>query len=188
MEFRHLRLDDVKQLLQWGVHDDARLYHYGFNYKDKKLQKDWYYSKYIPFRKYIYGGFIEKELVGYITLKEIKWFRRKAMMGVAIDIDKVNKGYGQALINHYLQHVFTKTPLKAIELWVATFNTRAIRCYEKSGFTIVKSVEKLYEEQSLGYEILTTYPEVITKTSNRGIYMMYHLMRIEKRDFKKHLL
>lgn len=53
--------------------------------------------------------------------------------------DYLNKGYGTEIIKHFTQKLFNELNAKKILIDPASTNKRAIRCYEKAGFTFVKN-------------------------------------------------
>lgn len=52
--------------------------------------------------------------------------------------DYLNKGYGTKIVKLFTDYIFTRFPAEIILIDPATSNKRAIRCYEKAGFTFVK--------------------------------------------------
>ncbi|MCD6507633.1 GNAT family N-acetyltransferase [Candidatus Poribacteria bacterium] len=75
--------------------------------------------------------------IGNISLDEIDWKNRKAIMGIIIgERDYWDQGYGSDAVKTLLSFAFHELNLNRIELSVYDFNPRAIRCYEKCGFVI----------------------------------------------------
>lgn len=152
-----LQLADVKQMSQWGTHTDLRFEAYNFPYTTTLDYILWYHSKRKPFRKYIYGAFLETRLIGYITFKNIDWLARKGEMGVVFDPNYINQGYGTEAIKQYLALVFGKFPINRIMLKTAKFNVRGQRCYEKVGFRQTEVRFEPYEDQSFPFELIMNY-------------------------------
>jgi len=171
---------DVMQMTQWGKHEDIRLLHYNFEYTKSEDCERWYHSKNKFLRKYIFGIYTGDILVGYITLKNINWFLRKAEMGIVLNPLKVNMGYGRKGIQKYLKLVFSKYKIKKIILRVAAFNQRGKRAYEHVGFKIYKESYEAYEEQEflLENENYTLFDEMIYKRGQ--IYTKYYYMEYNK--------
>ena len=75
-----------------------------------------------------------EQLIGYINLVEEP---SEVFFGIGVHPDYCNQGYGQKIaqeaceISHQLYHG------KPIYLEVRTWNTRAVKCYEKAGFHII---------------------------------------------------
>lgn len=73
--------------------------------------------------------------IGFIELAGYDWIARNAWVGVGIgDPDYRGKGYGTDAMNILLKFAFRGQNLHRVNLGVFSFNPRAIRCYEKSGF------------------------------------------------------
>lgn len=180
LSVKPLKPKDVIQMIRWGKHDDIRLLHYNFNYKSIYDCYQWYRSKNKFLRKYIFGIYTEDILVGYITLKNINWLTRKAEMGIVLDPNQVNKGYGTEGLKKYLKIVFRKYKMKKIILRVAAFNERARRAYEKVGFKIYKEAYEVYEEQEflLANDDHTLFNEMIFKKGK--VYTKYYYMFYNK--------
>lgn len=53
--------------------------------------------------------------------------------------DYLNKGYGTQIIKLFTQKLFDELGAKKIMIDPATSNKRAIHCYQKAGFTIIKT-------------------------------------------------
>jgi diamine N-acetyltransferase len=76
-------------------------------------------------------------LIGTIGFHEIDWISRKAEIGIMIGEKSLwNKGYGTEAMSLMLQHGFETLNLHRIYLKVFSNNPRAIRSYEKAGFTL----------------------------------------------------
>jgi RimJ/RimL family protein N-acetyltransferase len=76
------------------------------------------------------------KLIGSLGFHEIDWRNRMAEFGIIIG-DKAywNKGYGTEAVRLLVKHGFTTLNLNRIFLEVFETNPRAIRAYEKAGFT-----------------------------------------------------
>jgi RimJ/RimL family protein N-acetyltransferase len=77
----------------------------------------------------------EGRLLGNCSLHRIDWTNRHAMFGIFIgDKNDRRKGYGRDATRVLLRYAFEEAGLNRIELEVFSFNTSAIRLYEKVGF------------------------------------------------------
>jgi RimJ/RimL family protein N-acetyltransferase len=73
--------------------------------------------------------------IGAIDLRHVTKFHRRAELGVMIgDMNYWSKGYGTSAINVLLTYAFGKLKLHRVYLGVYSYNTRAIKLYEKLGF------------------------------------------------------
>ena len=78
----------------------------------------------------------EHKAIGFIELAGYDWVSRNAWVGIGIgDPDYRGKGYGTEAMTLLLKFAFRVQNLHRVNLGVFAFNPRAIRCYEKSGFT-----------------------------------------------------
>jgi diamine N-acetyltransferase len=77
------------------------------------------------------------KLIGSLAFDAIDWRIRAAEFGILIgDKSYWNKGYGTEAVRLLVKHGFTTLNLNSIYLHVFETNPRAIRAYEKAGFTI----------------------------------------------------
>ena len=184
--FRKIRFSDAMKFSKWGKHDDVRFYQYNFPFEEKIEYEQWFFFKQKLIRKKIYGLFdTENNPVGFITLKNIKWFKRSAEMGIAINPDQLGEGLGRVLIKAYLAYIFKTYPINTMRLRVATFNVRAQKCYQSCGFSnITKRVEP-FEEQSFKMEIMAMYPDQFY-IKNNILYTDFFVMEIDKKTFLNH--
>lgn len=73
--------------------------------------------------------------IGSIGFHEIRRKNKNATLGILIgDKNYWNKGYGMEAMKLILDYGFQKLDLHRIELYVFSFNKRAIHVYEKLGF------------------------------------------------------
>ena len=78
---------------------------------------------------------IEKEsndFIGNIEITNI--IDDRGEIGIAISSKKQNMHYGQESMKRVIEYAFNELNLNELELNVYSFNTRAIKCYEKVGF------------------------------------------------------
>jgi len=76
------------------------------------------------------------ELFGHLTLYGASLPERRASFAILIGPDHVGHGIGPKATQLALSYGFRELGLNRIELHAWAFNTRAIRAYEKAGFTI----------------------------------------------------
>lgn len=173
---RIMELKDVSQMSHWGSHEDPRFYPYNFPYNKAIDYLLWYKSKTSLFRRYLYGVFLGERLIGYITLKHIRWLRKEAQMGVSFDPNFVSRGYGTKAISAYLEQVFSDFRLDTIKLKTAIFNIRGQKCYEKVGFVPYETKFEPYEDQTQRFELMLRYDDfsmVGEEIWTHYIYMRY---------------
>ena len=83
------------------------------------------------------------KLIGGISLMNINWTNRSAMLGISIyDPKNRGKGYGQESMKLCLDFAFRNLNLNRVELETFDFNKRAKDCYVKVGFREVGTKRK----------------------------------------------
>ncbi|HAS72819.1 MAG TPA: N-acetyltransferase [Clostridiales bacterium UBA8960] len=182
LEFRKLRRQDAYEFVKWGRHEDPRFYQYNFPYTKKEEFDVWYYSKQKLLSKKVYGLFLEDYPLGFITLKNINWFSKRAELGVAVDPNHISEGFGTELIKRFLDYVFSHFPIDTMQLRVAHFNQRAQKSYEKIGFKFVKQIVEPFEEQSFRTMIIERYPEQFDLIGDL-LFTTFYVMEIKKEDW-----
>ena len=85
-------------------------------------------------RNNFYSFCDDGKLIGYINLIEEA---SEVFYGIGIDPAYCNQGYGQKITEASRALSHELYPGKPLYLEVRTWNTRAVRCYEKAGFHIV---------------------------------------------------
>ncbi len=176
-------LSDVKQMENWRLHEDPWFYHYNFDCRTESERSTWLKSKRVLLTRDIFGLFLGDCMIGFISIKNYKWLTRTAEMGISIDLNHVNKGYGSEGLKLYIAYVFKHTFFKRIVLRVVAFNERAIRAYLKAGFEITKKTYISYEEQRYATAIIEADSEA--DVIEDEIYAYYYYMTIEKRNVRK---
>ena len=74
-----------------------------------------------------------KQLVGFFNLIDEE---TEVFFGIGVAPDCCNKGYGREICEEALELSRESYPGKTIYLEVRTWNSRAVKCYEKAGFSI----------------------------------------------------
>lgn len=72
-------------------------------------------------------------LVGFTNLLEEE---RSVFVGIGVAPELCGQGYGQRILKEICELSKQRYPDKPLYLEVRTWNTRAVRCYEKAGFRI----------------------------------------------------
>jgi ribosomal protein S18 acetylase RimI-like enzyme len=81
-------------------------------------------------RCFLFDG---KQLVGFFNLIDEE---TEVFFGIGVAPDCCNKGYGREICEEALELSRELYPGKTIYLEVRTWNARAVKCYEKAGFSI----------------------------------------------------
>lgn len=75
--------------------------------------------------------------LGQTDLYTINWKLRSAELAIVMGEEaQRGRGFGSEALDLMLGYAFGTLGLERVELEVATENTRAIRCYERAGFTL----------------------------------------------------
>lgn len=185
---RELVREDVDKMQSWGKHEDPLFFNYNFPRLNSKEADDWYQIKTSRLRKKCFAiENMEKKLVGYIAIRDIKWIKRESELGIVLDPDCVNKGYGTEAILLFLEYYFNQLRMASIKLRTAKYNKRAIRCYKNCGFRLIKESVDEFEDQyceifyNPRYRNVTEYFNVIDGKR----VTKYYYMEITKEEFQK---
>ena len=145
MERKH-----VEEMQLWGEHRDPLFFSYTMPKMNKK-QKDYWFSKktYSFTRKCFVVYNHQNELVGYISLRNIKWVRKIGELGIVFDPNKLSSGYGTDSLKSFIRYYFETMSMKRLVLRVAEFNTRAQKCYINCGFAIDGTYYNEFEDPNL---------------------------------------
>ena len=130
LTYAHLSDDAKQQICAWKYGGDYAIYNLP-SYADMQAQHRGFMN---PEAEQDYYGFWDEDaLVGYIKLTEMG---TAVAIGIGVKPELCNKGYGQQIIGIAAAISGQLYPSKPLCLEVRTWNTRAIRCYEKAGFQI----------------------------------------------------
>lgn len=143
IELKYFQRSDFKQLIDWS-HSPAFLLQWSgssFNYPLDGQQLEKYIENANNENSEIFVyKVVDLELaetIGHISLGKIDRKNRSARIGRVLIGDKRarGKGIGQQMIKEILKLAFNDLHLHRVSLGVFDFNTSAIACYEKVGFT-----------------------------------------------------
>jgi RimJ/RimL family protein N-acetyltransferase len=97
------------------------------------------------------------KLVGIVNLVNVSWISHNAEVGLLaiFDPDGWGKGYGSDAMVVLLDMAFSVLNLHSVYLWVAGFNERAIRFYEKIGFTNTGKLREMAYRNGNRYDVIT---------------------------------
>jgi len=183
---RELRLEDVDQMQNWAEHEDPLFFYYNFPKISQKERQQWYQMKTRWLIRKSYA--IENEhgrVIGYLSIRNINWIKRESELGIVLDPAYINQGYGSEALWVFLGHYFETLKMQSLKLRTAKFNKRAIRCYQRCGFRIIKETEEEFEDQ---YSEIFYQPEYqhLKKlfTEKRGKKMTKYLhMKITRKEY-----
>ena len=187
IKLKPIELADVYQMKNWGTHENTLLFDYNLPpWTDDELE-EWYKYKTNSITKKYYSIFNEEDrLIGYIGIKNIKRILKKATLGIVLDPNYVNRGYGTEIIQTYLDYFFNEMNMKTMYLEVAKFNKRAMKCYKKCGFSVVTMYSDEFFDQNLNLEDPYYLEEKSSFVIKNGkIYNYIYKMKIDRKTYLK---
>lgn len=187
VKLKPIKLEDVYQMKNWGIHENTLLFDYNLPSLTHKEIEEWYRYKTSSIRRKYYSIFNDKnKLIGYLGIKNIRRILREATLGIVLDPNYVNMGYGTEGISTFLDYYFNKMNMRIMYLEVAKFNKRAIKCYEKSGFSVIDVYLDEFFDQSLSLKDPYYLNEKSSFVIDDGkIYNYIYKMKIDKKTYFK---
>lgn len=180
IKIRKLEIEDVFNMSKWESYKNPLFFDYNFPELNREDMERWFKVKTGKRDKECYGILNHhNNTMGYLTIKDIKRFRKHATLGIVFSARYVNMNYGTEAIKLFLDYYFNKLNMKVMYLNVAKFNKRAIRCYEKCGFVKVDEYVEKFDNQNIDIQNNDIY------ISNKGdfiiennlLYIKYNVMR-----------
>ena len=98
-----------------------------------------------------------KTLVGIVNLVNVSWISHNAEVGTLaiFDAEGWGKGYGSDAMRVLLDMAFSVLNLHSVYLWVAGFNKRAIKFYERIGFVNTGKIREMAYRNGKRYDVVT---------------------------------
>ncbi len=94
-------------------------------------------------------------LIGFIELHEFSWNHKSAMLSVGIGEPAYRgKGYGSDAMRLILKYAFCELNLHRVGLTVFSYNTQAIRAYEKVGFVREGALRQAIHRDGRRYDLI----------------------------------
>lgn len=154
---RPLELSDVYEFKHWGHHQSPLFREYDFLEKEEEEIKRWYRWKVGKnFCRY-YVILKDQIPIGYISFNNINFLFKSAVLGLVINPDLMDLGYGQDAFFTMLHHYFLDKDFKKITLKVARYNKRAIHLYKKAGFVKTSSYLMKFPNGDYNWEVPDYY-------------------------------
>lgn len=96
-------------------------------------------------------------LVGIVNLVNVSWIGHNAEVGILaiFDPEGWGKGYGSDAMIVLLDMAFSVLNLHSVYLWVAGFNERAIKFYEKIGFIQTGRIREMAYRNGKRFDVIT---------------------------------
>ena len=188
VSIRELARQDVDVMQNWGKHEDPLFFHYNFPKLTAKEGDEWFRVKTAKLRKKCFAIENEaKRVVGYLSIRDIKWMKRDSELGIVLDPDYINYGYGTEAINLFLIYYFNQLKMSSIKLRTAKYNKRAIKCYLNCGFVTIKEAPDEFEDQynEIFYNPLYRHLKHHFQIIGGKKMTEYLYMRITKEEFQQ---
>jgi RimJ/RimL family protein N-acetyltransferase len=138
---RELSRADLPTLNAWR-NDPEVIAHLGANFRfiDLAVDERWYEAYMANRDKQVRLAIVDAaadRLIGFVYLTEIHPINRTGEFAIFIgDKASWSRGFGEAATRRMLAHAFEDLNLNRIHLTVQADNERAIRLYEKVGFSV----------------------------------------------------
>ena len=121
--------EEKRRICEWKYDGEYAIYN-SLPYEEQVRQRRGFANP----RNNFYSFCVDGKLIGYINLIEEA---TEVFYGIGIDPAYCSQGYGQKITEASRALSHELYPGKPLYLEVRTWNTRAVRCYEKAGFHIV---------------------------------------------------
>jgi RimJ/RimL family protein N-acetyltransferase len=122
--------------------------------------KEWFEKHFIEEQKndelfFLIHSLEEDRAIGLIGLDGIRWVHGEAWVDIGLgERDYWGKGYGSDAMRVLLRYAFAELNLHRLSLSVFEYNTRAIRAYEKSGFTVEGRARQFLNRGGQRYDLI----------------------------------
>jgi RimJ/RimL family protein N-acetyltransferase len=97
----------------------------------------------------------EDKFIGFVVLFSIKWASQTADMAIGIGLPEYRgKGYGQDALRLILNYAFAELNLYRVGLTVMSYNTAAIKSYERAGFALEGAKRQMVCREGQRHDLL----------------------------------
>ncbi|MDO4594270.1 MAG: GNAT family N-acetyltransferase [Tissierellia bacterium] len=175
---KKLEFEDALHFKDWSLFDNPYLF--GYNYGNfSELETRIWFNSIKTIRKKYYAVYEKKEdkFVGFLGLKNIKVFQKSARLGIVFDPGNVEKGYGYEAMMRFLDYFFNDLDFNTMELFVNSFNKRALNLYKKLGFIKISEFLEVFENQFINADDINFFKK------NGQVYSKLYKMKLEKERY-----
>lgn len=134
IKLHNMRSYETKLTQGWGKHKDRLYADYDFPSLSMVELVEWLELKTSKGRAIISISTMNDRIIGYISLRNTNKFFKRGELGIVLNPDEINKGYGTEALKTFINWYFKKLKYKKLFLSVAMYNDRAYRVYRKLGF------------------------------------------------------
>ena len=142
MRLRRLETKDAELMLEW-MHDDDVIANLGTNFKEKQIEDCLrFIESSVNEEKDLHRAIVDEndEYMGTVSLKHIDKVNKTAEFAITIRSIAMGKGYSKYGMNEILRLGKDEVGLKEIFWCVSEKNIRAVRFYDKNGYSRVTNV------------------------------------------------
>lgn len=184
---RDLVSSDADQLKNWGENEDILLRSYNYAQLTSKELHYWVkYKRHSMSKRYFSIVDYEGRFLGYIGMKNINPLSRSSMLGFVMDPNYSNQGIGSESLSLFLDYYFSELQMKTMYLEVNEFNKRALRVYEKMGFTQAWEHIEEFEDQDYDEETKRKIDDNESMFLIKGkIYTKIYTMRLDSYRYER---
>ena len=93
-------------------------------------------------------------LIGEVSLKGIRWYNRKAQIGIALAPEHQGQGYGERALRAIIRYGFMRMNLQRLEAEVIEYNQPAQKLFEKLGFVLEGRLRQAKYCEGKYYDVL----------------------------------
>lgn len=125
-------------------------------------------------------------LVGRISLRDIDTRRSQARLGITFGAPYIGQGLGTEALATFLDYYFTELNFQIMVLDVAAPNQRAVRSYERLGFSFVggdwRIADSRFDRRVLDSPTYTHLARFFRR-GQQGVYVEFYEMQLHKNDW-----
>ncbi|HNP70002.1 MAG TPA: GNAT family N-acetyltransferase [Kouleothrix sp.] len=128
-------------------------------------------------------------MIGRISLRDIDTRKSQARLGITFGASYVGQGLGTEALALFLTYYFTDLGFQAMVLDVAAPNQRAVRSYERLGFSFAGSDWRIADSR-FDWRVLDSphYAQLrpFFRNGQHGLYVEFYEMQLHKNDWLRY--
>ncbi|HUW59036.1 MAG TPA: GNAT family N-acetyltransferase [Planctomycetota bacterium] len=126
---------DLDTRCAWPPYDELVFAHLDLKLKTREQRDAWFEREWAARNPFWFAVDDEnRQLIGSMTLRDVSRWTRTTRLGMHLHPKRLGQGYGTEVLTLLLDYYFNMLGYRLLKLDVATYNKRAVRCYEKLGF------------------------------------------------------
>ena len=142
---RPFTFEDVTRRCRWPRYVEPEFSHLNVDLNSEARRSMWYRQRSQQRSPFWFAvDTVDGKMIGELTLREVDQGRKTARLGIHLSSAYIGSGYGTDAVRVVLDYTFDRLHFKEMKLDVAAHNRRAIRCYEKLGFSVAGSFWRMH--------------------------------------------